>query len=299
MLPLLLILASIAQQAAIRALAAQDARVAAVGYRLATANAALCPGQSVDLAGLVVQDAVQYGREQQDDARVALGLGDGPTVVAVVPGSSAAAAGFVAGDRIVEIDGKRLPDRARDPYARVAWVEDELAANPSANVTALRSETRVALHMTPAQGCRSRFQIVPGGRLNGRADGRYVQLSSRLVDFATSDDELAFVAAHELAHNILQHGTLKTPSRSAEYAADRLAVWLVARAGYDAAAAVPFYQRVEAQLGLGALLGDGSHPGWGKRIAGLRVTLAELAAQRANGADLPPQLPASQRAIRR
>ena len=47
------------------------------------------------------------------------------------------------------------------------------------------------LVLTAVQGCASRFQLVPGAAMNAWADGRYVSLTTTLLDFLPDDDELA------------------------------------------------------------------------------------------------------------
>ena len=65
-------------------------------------------------------------------------------------------------------------------------------------------------------------------------------------------------------------------SREQEYEADRIGLSLMARAGYDPRAAIPFWQRMSAQAGAGAppqLLSD--HPSDQNRIARLEQFLPE------------------------
>jgi beta-barrel assembly-enhancing protease len=276
------------QQAALRTLADQDIRVATVGAALARAGGPdLCPGQHLSTAGLVIQDAAQYSAATRADATVALGLGDGPTVVGIVPGT---AAQVQTGDVVAAVAGVPVVDVPRGgPYARIGQVEDAIErAAGSAIALDIRRHgrtMRVALALVP--GCRSRFQIAHGGLQATKADGRYVQISDRMMDLAPGEHALAAILAHELAHNILRHAALKTPSKQAEYEADRLSIWLVARAGYDLDAVLPFWERLRKRSDYG-IFADGSHPGWKKRLAAIAAALAEVRAQKAVSAPLVP-----------
>lgn len=277
------------EQAAIRALADQDLRVATIGARLARSAAAeLCPGQSLSTAGLVVQDAAQYSAASRDDARKALGLGDGPTVVGIVDGGTGQ--GVQVGDVITGVNGVAVaPSPHGSPYARVAQIEDAIegATGRPIMLEVVRGGISKRVALSPVAGCRSRFQIVRGGLRATQADGRYVQLSDRMMALAPTDDALAAVLAHELAHNILRHNALKTPSKQAEYEADALSVRLVARAGYSLDAVLPFWESLRKRSDYG-IFADGSHPGWRKRIAALA---AAVAAERAakEPASQPPK----------
>jgi len=146
-------------------------------------------------------------------------------------------------------------------------------------------------------GCASRFQVVPSDKRAAKADGLYVQLTSASVAYTRSDDELAAFVAHELAHNILQHRVRlnqegvawDAPVRSArearlfqltEFEADRLAIHLMERAGYDPAAAVRLWTR-QSREPQGPR--SGSHPSWASRIAAMKAEIAAIRRARANG----------------
>ena len=294
---LLLATALAGQQASFRALVDQDLRLATIGDRLARGGSALCPGQATSSLGLVIQDARQYAGGQRIAARSALGLGKGPTIVAVIENGGGAA----AGSDIAAVGGQPVLTDARDAYADVEHTEaliEEGLARGSVALTLGRGAV-ATLHARP--GCRSRFQIVRGGLGRTMADGRYVQISDAMMRTVANDNELAAVTAHELAHNILRHRDRKTPSREAEYAADRLSVWLVARAGFDTGEIVPFWTRLGRRTDYG-IFSDGTHPGWKKRVARLGEAVALVERQRATGAAmLPPaeQQSASQADFRR
>ena len=299
MLPLL-VLSLTAQQAAIRALADQDLRVATVGARLAqAAGPDFCPGQYLSTAGLVLQDSAQYSAATRDDAHAVLALGDGPTVVGIADGATAQ--DMKLGDVIATVNGIAITKKP-GAYARVAQVEDALEGAPSTPVMldVRRGGALQRVPLTRVAGCRSRFQIVRGGLGATQADGRYVQISEAMMALATDDDALAAVMAHELSHNILRHTALKTSSKQSEYEADALSVRLVARAGYSLDAVLPFWTALRKRSDYG-IFADGSHPGWRQRLAALAEAVEKVKARRVEGKDLVPtaQQSTSQPEIRR
>jgi beta-barrel assembly-enhancing protease len=136
--------------------------------------------------------------------------------------------------------------------------------------------------ITAISGCQSDVEIVPGRRLNAHADGEIVQLSSAVVDEARNDDELSFLIAHELAHNILEHpqklerGKRSTGRiRETEIEADRMALSLMKRAGFDHHAAARFWARFGAKTGYG-IFSDGTHMRTKPRVAFLEQVAASL-----------------------
>jgi len=271
-----------------------DARLAAVAFRLQTRNAALCTDVR-PLPGFTLQTLAQFAADDRRRVAAQLGLGDRPVVAAVAPGSQAARAGLRVGDVLAAVEGVATPpDDPRSSYAQLAAATAQVEAALADGSADVHLGDRTVT-LTGDRGCASRVELVPGGLQATGADGRYVQISERMLRLAASDDELAVVVAHELAHNILKHEARRTPSREGEYEADRLGVWLVARAGYDLVAVPRFWRRLKARTDYG-ILSDGSHPSWTKRLAAIDRAIAEVEAQRTRGAPLvpPPKEGASQ-----
>jgi beta-barrel assembly-enhancing protease len=290
-------LATLAVDPSLARLQNEDARVAAMSWRLQTANADLCPKKSY-LSGLSFHALSQYPATQRRMAAAQFGLGRHVAVAAVVPDSGAARAGVQTGDAIVEIVGTATPEVVADAgYAPVGKVEDMLdfaLVRGAVELRIARNGKQQTVVVTGDTACSSRVQIVAGRSINAQADGRYVQLLAGMLDFVANDDELATIMAHEIAHNILRHIALKTKSKQSEYEADRLGVWLMARARYDVDAVVPFWTRFEKRTSAG-IFADGTHPSPKKRIAAVAKAVAELKSQRAAGQPLlPSPLPIAQ-----
>ena len=145
--------------------------------------------------------------------------------------------------------------------------------------------------------------VDPSDEYNARADGRGVFISSTMAAYAADDDDLALILGHELAHNVLQHHPSPEPLGdpdpvpetalargnhwTQERDADRVGLFLAARAGFDTARAPGFLRRFGAdnwriryaQIG---------HASAEARARALEETNAEIAAQRAAGRPLRP-----------
>jgi len=271
--------------------------------RLAHSAGTLCHEQ-VPLTGIAVQDLSAYGGASEADARRAFGLGVEPGILAVAQGSPAERAGLRIGDALVAIDGEAVPaaPRASGTYQRVAAVEDSLdrhAADGALDLDIQRGGARHRLHIALERGCASRFLVRPSDAIDAGADGHYVEITSAYVERAGSDDGLALVLAHELAHNILHHrdrldaagvhrGLLQDFGRSArltratEIEADRLSLYLVDRAGFSIDEAVRF--REDLWRGSWEVLRSATHPSGAERLAILRTEMARIKALKATGA---------------
>lgn len=281
-------------------IAAADRRLVAIGRRLARGGAGLCAGRTSN-PGWTIEDSFQFEPSLRADAKKALTLGGYPTVVDVEPGSPAAAAGVTVGDEILGIEALKVPIAApkRASRERMQTVETgfaRAAADGVSEVTILRAGQRKVLTIAPEPGCPTDFLIGNRRGLRGASsNGTQVAVSGEILDFVGSDDELALILAHELAHNILGHNR-KGPAatrvagedrsgestRSREGEADRWALYLMARAGYDPGRAPGLWRRWGPKTSFG-IFNDGSHPGWRNRAAAAEAEIARIRTQQAAG----------------
>lgn len=282
---------------------AADMRLAQAGYRLSTANAALCdrlePGHGIQVHTL---DQYAPGLRQAVMAHFRFA---GPLAVAgVVAGSPAERAGVRADDTIVRFGDIAVAPQTDGPpstHRLVAFWSAVAALSPTApiRVDLLRAGAPLTVTIQPIPACRTRYELAITAALEASANGDMVRISSGYYD--SFDGDLPVVAiAHELAHNILRHrerlkavgaefGLLSGFGRNmgffrqVELQADTLAVHLLARAGYPADLASRFRQHPVAKARSG-MFQSPSHPHWRDR---LRVALAEEARIAANGPGAP------------
>jgi predicted Zn-dependent protease len=140
--------------------------------------------------------------------------------------------------------------------------------------------------VTPLPACPSHAHLARSNQRNAYADGRHVFLTTGLLSRLQNDDELAFIIAHEMAHNILHHATIMRGGevrhglghtlgrsgqivRETEREADALGSDLMIDAGFDPVRGAAILKR----LGRGDLGIDlfAAHDSAGKRIAAMRV----------------------------
>lgn len=283
-------------------LRADDARVAAVAYRLASAGAAHCPAP-YPLTGLSFHHLREYQPADRPGLVARYGLNRGLGVLGVVEGSPAALAGLEAGDVILQVNGEPIrpapPPGAPEPSAEwragLEAGEDQLEAalgSGPASLTVLRGGRDVlGLSLASRPGCPARVRLARSGQNSAFATARHVILTSATLAFAQNDDELAVILGHELAHVILGHadrlkregvpkgllrglGKNAARVRATEEEADRLGLRLAWAAGYDVTAAIPFWRRYYARFDTPQFFR--THPSLGARERLVRETLAEL-----------------------
>lgn len=294
----------------LRVLRTFDARVASIGDRLATANASLCHERQYQ-HGLALHDLSQYPRASRREVSALFGLNQGPAVLALADGGAAARAGLRQDDVLISADGSPLPRPAAGvhdsfaPTERMIETLEAAFADGVAELEVRRNGAVQQIRVRAAAGCASRFQVVPSDTPAAKADGRYVQLTTSLVAYTRDNHELASLVAHELAHNILKHrvrlneagvdrNALTLSRRDArlfqltELEADRLAIHLMERAGYNPAAAVRLWTRQSLDPQWSK---SGFHPPWTKRIEVMEAEIAVIQKARAEGVAARAPLP--------
>lgn len=281
------------------AIRAVDAEIAGIGYRLATANAALCDRQEPGL-GLLLHTPDQYARDVRD-AAIRHFRFEGPVgVEAVMSGSPSAVAGVRSDDTLLgvgEASFKLADPQARAGTAALIDVTHQIVSIAFARPLVLhlrRDGVDQDLWVTPIPACRSRFEVVFGNNFLAQADGELVQIGSRFL--ADYPEWIAAPIAHELAHNILRHrerlearnvsyGLLSGIGRNVRYfrqtelEADILSVSLLFNAGYDPNIALHFWRAYGPSHGA-SILNSRTHPHWKTRVKIITGAIAQLGPQR-------------------
>lgn len=286
-----------------------DQRVARVGYRLSTANAELCPAVR-NSAGWLLHAASQYSPELRPHAETRFGLdGDLPGLLAVPDGSAAALAGLRRGDLLLSVNGEALTRGVTRRAAAFEGVEaniqklDLALAAGSVDIAFRRDGNDQTARIAPQRACGYDVQLDPSDELNARADGKRLFITTAMAGFTATDDELALVLGHELAHHVLGHRgwheaetqgrqtqtvpALAGTAGGAERQADRVGLYLAARAGFDSSIGPAFWRR------FGAFDWRVRYPQWGHpsaeaRARALEQVQAEITARRASGQPLVP-----------
>ncbi len=287
-------------------LRAQDLRVATVSYRLSIANRAFCRSALVPQPGFVLQGIEQFAQADRAAAARNYGLGSHKAVLAVVPGSPADRAGLAADDQLVSVNGQLLEDGPAAASPTRAFVEQaqakivEAMRRGAITLGVSRARGRADISFKAEVGCASAVELVPGKDVNAWADGSRVVVSSAILARCRTDDDLALVIAHEMAHNLLHHparlvaahgstsgrlgliGSGSAEMRETEEEADDLAVKLAKAAAYDLRGTEAFMS--DLLRGDGAARAASTHPATARRLALLRAAIGSLISDAPRGA---------------
>ena len=301
-------------------------RLGTVGHRLTLAAAEICGDRTRPYYGInLIGHPKDVSRLRHRLVyRRAFGLGDGFTIVDLMAGGPAADAGLRVGDVIVGVDADPVAGPADAP--RLARLFDGVGGQVGIEV--VRDGARLAFEVAPLSACALDVRLAGGNAVAADSVGGAVLVSPGMVRFAAAEDELAIVVAHGLARVLLDPAsgsaaTVAVPKRvttaigsaagvdvrpidieigdrqigaAAAARADRLGLFIAARAGYDVGQAARFWRRL-AVAHPRAVNGDdaGARAGLAKRLVAVEQTLRDIAARRRQGAVLWPdgvELPA-------
>jgi len=287
------------------------ARLYDVGFPLLLAAAEWCPFEQEPTYGFLLKNDDMSKHEGGDGTEHTV------SVTYVHPRLPAALAGLVLGDRVVQLNARSVTqDGAEDVMILVRKMT--VARIQPLQLEVTRAGDRRSLTMWAVPACQFTLQLVETDQINGITDGRRIGVTTGAMRFLRSDDELAWVVAHEIAHNVLSHvqnaklsamlrsflgatvgssvaPPVSPPQRSLESQADYVGSYIMARAGYDLQAIKQFWRRMK-DLPSRPLMPEVimTHPTTAERLAAFEETLKEIEERRARGESLQPVLEKTQ-----
>jgi len=281
---------------------AMQARLLDVSYPLLTAAADWCLFDQEPTNGFLL-------RGEAGPAGIEPSLSPGKAVVAYVhPRLPAALAGLSVGDVILRVNTVNVTGDSADKVGGLIGRLTRAKIQPL-QLDVLKGGDSHTIAMSAVPACHYAMQVLDTDLINGITDGRQIGVTRGALQFFVSDDELGWVVAHEIAHNLLSHvqnmklqailgtfiaargeesgSTVTMPPRpSLESQADYVGAYLMARAGYDLSAITRVWERLERlesrQPGQRRGLAF-THPPTKERRVAFEVTLREIETKRRLG----------------
>ncbi|MCC5808358.1 MAG: M48 family metalloprotease [Opitutales bacterium] len=292
-------------------LRAEDSdRLFAAGFPLAAVVARHAPDfPSRPAIGVRLHDLSVYDKSERDAAAALFGAGDQPSVAYVIAGSPAESAGLRTGDVLLAVDGRPVEGVSGASQRAGRAIAAALAETGEAVLTVERGGEQFEFRVGSVRIADIPVRLRGSNRVNAWALGRRVEINAGMLRFVENEHELAFVIAHEMAHNALRHhravlwnyllGTagdgllalvgVFTPnlgglsaaaarSEAFEYEADLFALRWMAEAGFDPQQALDLWPRLAARsapprVGRPVIR---SHPPAPERAAFMRAVADEL-----------------------
>lgn len=288
-------------------------RVANVSHRLMAANVELRGDMVGNSLGLIVMVKGDVFRPYRDAAAYFLSLDSRPRVLAVAQGGPADLAGVKVGDVVLQVNGKSCDD-ADQP-------EKACADGKPVSLVLERAGARVEASVQPVRVCNYLVRVLESPEVNALAFGDRIYVMTGMVKLCTTDNDLAVIIGHELAHNSQKHIKAKRTnsllvsllidgpiialtgvnpqiganigaginSQDFESEADYIGLYHMARAGYSIDNAADIWRRMAVESP-GSVTQATSHPTTATRFVALEAARDEIKKKQAAGLPLVPNM---------
>ncbi len=305
------------QEMAMRDYMTKLERLDRVGWALRSANVELCGDLLSYGLGMNFAAAGDFPKDYRPALASVVGVGDRVTVYQVAPGSPARAAGIQPGDVLSSVEGRPVASKKE----ALAAMDKALATGAPLKLALERDGAPLEVGITPARLCGHGLLLKQNPMVNAYADGENIVVYTGMMKFVQSDDELAAILGHELAHNTMKHigakrgnallgallfdlpiailtgvnpnvgGQIGANAYSQEFEAeaDYAGLYFTARAGYNIQNVPDIWRRMAVE-NPGAITMGSSHPSTSARYVGLEAAAAEIEQKRKAGLPLRPAL---------
>lgn len=265
------------------------ARLWDVAYPILAENTDLCPKTRPDI-GAVTYSLKSYPKDMREAAARELGAKDELSIRRVIKGGVADKAGLKAGDILLSEKGTPISATGKSMQAQLK--------NGAANINVRRGDKQISVNVVPLEICDYNVKLSMRSTINAYATSRSIVMTSGIMNFTQSDEELALIVAHELAHNTMGHvrkivgnmiisGFATRYARPFESEADYVGLYYLVRAGYNPEGTENLWQRM-ALIGPRSVGRAKTHPTYPDRYLRLAAARKEIAAKQAAGEPLVP-----------
>ena len=282
-------------------------RIYRIAAPLIIKNAVLCRTQARPLLGFTAKNQYSYPPELSVAARQSLGLDERLQVMQILDGSGAMRAGLKRGDILQTIQDLTIPTGPQAEPEAARMLSPILKNLTEINITVIRQNQPITVNVPLTLACAFAIDVGNTQNVNAYADGRRILLTRGLLDWLSTDEDVAVIIAREIAHNVLQHAKqlqqmatlsividnllLFKPDQVAAYSsngikitpekmdqeADRLALFIMARAGYDLASFTRVMQKLaQVPNASQANTYPSLHPWTEGRQSALQATMKEI-----------------------
>ncbi|SNS69418.1 Peptidase family M48 [Noviherbaspirillum humi] len=307
------------EEAALRNLVDQQDRLYRVAAPLLVNNSDLCRKNARNLLGFTAKNKYSYSADFVRPAEKLFGMNDSLKVMGVLEGSGAAKAGLRRGDDLISIEDRELP-RGDNAERQAATILGPLiTGRSSVRMLVSRNGSSQPLTVPLTYACAFGIELGNSDNVNAYDDGFRVLITRGMLNAVGNDEELAYVIAKEMAHNILMHASrqrmsataggiidnlirlhpdmtgmagmagLKAMPQELDATADRLSLYLLARAGYSIDGTASFWQRMATQYPASMLNAyTALHPATAYRVAAMQKTAVDVKTKKAARKPLMP-----------
>lgn len=278
------------EQRAFSEMATLRDRLMRVSYPILSQNADICSKTRKDV-GALTHTLKSYSKKLREGAAREISAKDYPTLMYVRPGSPANKAGLEVGDTILDENGHEVSL----PSKGLINALESVGA-----MTYVRGGETQHVDINPDIICAYDMKLKMTPTINAYATGKSIIVTSGMINFVESDEELALIIGHELAHNELSHvrkiisnlvlsGFATRYTRPFESEADYVGMYYMVRAGYNIDGVENIWRRL-GTLSPRGIAHAKTHPQYPNRYLRLSATRKEIEAKIGGGAPLTPNM---------
>ncbi len=249
-------------------------------------------------------------------------------ILHVVEKSPAEKATLKEGDVLVSINHWLVPiGKDADKQLAQKLTEQGKSLGP-VELAVLRDGAEHKVSITPVKSCDFQVHLAPDDTKNAYADGTNIVMYKGMMDFFKTDEEMALVLSHELAHNAMKHIEAKKKNATTggvlgllldiaaatagvntngdfsrmgagiagnaysvefEQEADYVGLYIMQKSGFNIDNAAGFWRRMAVNNSQ-AITIKSSHPTTPQRFVAIEEAVKEIKGKIAKGVALTPEL---------
>lgn len=302
-------------------------RLYRVGYPILVKAIPFCEKITHDI-GLNVWSAAGDEKEWREAYQSLYDLTDLIQISLIIENGPADQAGLKKGDILVSLDDWSVPVGEEAEKKFFKKLSDLSDSNAPIKFRVRREEEELLFTVKPEQVCNYPIIMEADQILNAFADGKQIIFTKGMMDFFRTDQEIALVFSHELAHNTMKHIEAKKTNRllgtaggfivdllgafagintqgtfsdmgaragrnayspEFETEADYVGLYIMASTGHKIDNASHFWRRMSLKDSRGINLTT-SHPANAARFVGIENTIKEIKKKIAAGEPLKPEM---------
>ncbi|NNJ91282.1 MAG: M48 family metalloprotease [Gammaproteobacteria bacterium] len=295
-------------------------RLFGTAYPLRQAASAFCEDNQTLMPGFMTGSEFYYQEAFRDTAKKLFGMDEHLRITHIIENSPAADAGLQLKDRITAVNGQMLPEgkNAREKFHGIL----QQAKHTQINIKLERRDETIEKVISLPKGCNYAVALSSSDAVNAYADGSKVVITRGMMRFAQSEQELALVVSHEIAHNAMSHITAKTLnslggtlldiaaavagvntqgifgtigaraySQAFENEADYVGLYIMARAGMQTDGAAMFWRKMAVEHP-GSINSNhaSTHPATAERFIAIEETIDQIEAKKLGSQTLLPDM---------
>lgn len=296
-------------------------RLFRVSYPLRQSAIAFCEDDQSLVPGFLIASRYTFKDDFHEAAKEALNLDQYIRIAYLLDGTPAKLAGLQVNDRILSVNQKTLGAN-KEAISEFYKLVKAAPTDKKINITLERNKQRIQTSFKPQKGCSYGMTLSNSDAVNAYADGRNVIITRGMMRFAQSDQELALVVSHELAHNAMSHITAKqlnslggtlldiaaaaagvntqgmfgqmgalVYSQAYENEADYVGLYIMARAGLKTDGAANFWRRMAVEHPASISSNHSStHPATAERFIAIETTIDQIDQKKRSGMALMPEM---------